>query len=84
MLCCIALNSVLMYYHITVVSLCAELQDPAGAASVRVFVLYSNTSEAAAAVAKLNGRFFGGNVVKATLYDMAAFSASDYNRAAPA
>jgi splicing factor 45 len=67
----------------TLILLCT-LQDPAGAASVRVFVLYSNTSEAAAAVAKLNGRFFGGNVVKATLYDMTAFAANDYNKAAPA
>lgn len=42
--------------------------------ALRVFVVYSNPSEAAAAMRKMQGRFFAGRQVRAVAYDHAMFS----------
>ena len=49
--------------------------------SVRVFVKFRKEESAKKAFANLNGRLFGGRVVKAAYYDVAAFDSSKYSEA---
>lgn len=46
---------------------------------VKIFVEFSQMREAEAARDALNGRFFGGRLVKAELYDQALFDHSDFS-----
>ncbi|XP_044740646.1 poly(U)-binding-splicing factor half pint isoform X2 [Chrysoperla carnea] len=46
---------------------------------VKIFVEFSQMSEAEAARDALNGRYFGGRMVKAQLYDQALFDHSDFS-----
>ncbi|XP_075222402.1 poly(U)-binding-splicing factor hfp isoform X3 [Lycorma delicatula] len=46
---------------------------------VKIFVEFSQMKEAEAARDALNGRFFGGRLVKAELYDQALFDHSDFS-----
>lgn len=45
--------------------------------AVRVFVQFTTQQAAAAALAHLHGRFFGGRVVRGKYYDEARFEAGD-------
>ncbi|XP_034948053.1 poly(U)-binding-splicing factor half pint isoform X2 [Chelonus insularis] len=46
---------------------------------VKIFVVFSRMSEAERARDSLNGRYFGGRLVKGELYDQALFDHSDYS-----
>jgi len=46
---------------------------------VKIFVEFTHMSEAEQARDSLNGRFFGGRLVKAELYDQALFDHSDFS-----
>ena len=46
---------------------------------VKIFVEFESSKSSEAAIEALNGRFFGGRVVKAEIYDQAAFYAKDYS-----
>jgi len=50
-----------------------------GAPTVKVFVLFSQSAEAGKAVAALNGRWFGGKVIKADHFDMEKFNKQQYS-----
>ncbi|XP_014666112.1 PREDICTED: poly(U)-binding-splicing factor PUF60-like [Priapulus caudatus] len=44
---------------------------------VKIFVQFSTTAEAEAAKNSLNGRFFGGHIVRGEIYEQSAFEAHD-------
>ena len=45
--------------------------------AVKIFVRYTEPAEVDAAIAVLNGRFFGGRTVKAEVYDQALYDHGD-------
>ena len=45
--------------------------------AVKIFVRYTEPAEVDAAIAVLNGRFFGGRTVKAEVYDQAMYDHGD-------
>lgn len=47
---------------------------------VKIFVMFSNPSEAEAAISSLNGRWFGGKMIKAQIYDQAKFEANELSQ----
>jgi len=51
-----------------------------GASIVKVFVLFSKETEAQKAVQALNGRWFGGRMIKAELFDLARFNKQDFSK----
>ncbi|XP_070505788.1 poly(U)-binding-splicing factor half pint isoform X1 [Chironomus tepperi] len=53
--------------------------DDYGDIIVKIFVEFSLSSEADKASSALNGRFFGGRLVKAESYDQALFNHSDFS-----
>jgi poly(U)-binding-splicing factor PUF60 len=46
---------------------------------VKIFVEFSVTQSAEKAIKALNGRYFGGRVVKAELYDQEAYDSKDFS-----
>ncbi|KAL4717382.1 hypothetical protein ACJJTC_017269 [Scirpophaga incertulas] len=54
----------------------SEDDDPAHA-NVKIFVQFSEPEEAQAAAQALNGRYFGGRTVRATIYDQELFDHGD-------
>ncbi|XP_019855194.1 PREDICTED: poly(U)-binding-splicing factor PUF60-like [Amphimedon queenslandica] len=44
---------------------------------VKIFVVFAKPTEAESTVKSLNGRWFGGRVITAELYDQAKFDAND-------
>lgn len=50
-----------------------EIQDQPPEETVRIFVEFKRIESAIKAVVDLNGRFFGGRMVKATFYDTEKF-----------
>lgn len=46
---------------------------------VKIFVEFVAPKGAEAAVSAVNGRYFGGRVVRAELYDQEAFDSADYS-----
>ncbi|XP_046386034.1 poly(U)-binding-splicing factor half pint isoform X2 [Ischnura elegans] len=57
----------------------SEDEDDDAEIIVKIFVEFSNNSEAESARDALNGRYFGGRLVKAELYDQALFDHSDFS-----
>ncbi|CAI8010135.1 Poly(U)-binding-splicing factor PUF60, partial [Geodia barretti] len=47
---------------------------------VKIFVMFSKPSEAEAAISSLNGRWFGGKMIKAQMYDQAKFEANELSQ----
>uniref|UniRef100_A0A1B6CBS2 RRM domain-containing protein n=2 Tax=Clastoptera arizonana TaxID=38151 RepID=A0A1B6CBS2_9HEMI len=56
-----------------------EVNDDDAEVIVKIFVEFTAMREAEAARDALNGRFFGGRLVKAELYDQALFDHSDFS-----
>jgi len=52
--------------------------DPNSEIIVKIFVEFSMPQDVQTAISALNGRFFGGNRVSATIYDQTAFDIKDY------
>ena len=46
---------------------------------VKIFVEFLSPKSVELAVESLNGRFFAGRIVKAEIYDQAAYFAKDYS-----
>jgi poly(U)-binding-splicing factor PUF60 len=46
---------------------------------VKIFVEFLVPQATSAAIAALNGRYFGGRIVKAEIYDQTAYNAKDYS-----
>ncbi len=46
---------------------------------VKIFVEFTSSRSIEKAVESLNGRFFAGRVVRAEIYDQAAYDARDYS-----
>ena len=44
---------------------------------IKIFVEFSTPTAADKAISTLNGRYFGGRVVKAELYDQGSFDVND-------
>ena len=44
---------------------------------IKIFVEFGNSTAAEKAINSLNGRFFGGRIVKAELYDQGSFDVND-------
>ncbi|XP_071443172.1 poly(U)-binding-splicing factor half pint isoform X3 [Hetaerina americana] len=57
----------------------SEDEDDDAEIIVKIFVEFSNNGEAESARDALNGRYFGGRLVKAELYDQALFDHSDFS-----
>ncbi|KAG7300546.1 hypothetical protein JYU34_016190 [Plutella xylostella] len=51
--------------------------DAPAAARVKIFVQFEDSAQAGAAAAALNGRYFGGRTVRASLYDQELFDHGD-------
>ncbi|XP_050421413.1 poly(U)-binding-splicing factor half pint isoform X2 [Adelges cooleyi] len=57
----------------------SDIEDDDSDTIVKIFVEFTQMSEAERACDSLNGRFFGGRLVKAELYDQALFDHSDFS-----
>ncbi|XP_050546268.1 poly(U)-binding-splicing factor half pint isoform X2 [Daktulosphaira vitifoliae] len=57
----------------------SDIEDDDSDTIVKIFVEFTQMPEAEKACDSLNGRFFGGRLVKAELYDQALFNHSDFS-----
>lgn len=57
----------------------AQSEEEDAEVIVKIFVEFLEPKSVDKGVESLNGRFFAGRVVKAEIYDQAAYSAKDYS-----